>query len=204
MDDLESFLEGSLNGVLANPIADFGASSLPIASAPQAAAPATAEKKAQPVASGAAKPKPAVREPSMKKMGKTMEFSDYKKLDAPIEIGGADVDNSSVFNFWNCERIKIKITGKFKAFMFQSCKRVDFYMDDCIAIGEVCKCHDMKIYVKNKCPLISAELSNGVQVITTLESKHVTQLRTTASQSVSFEYPREPGTFDPNNEDEQW
>lgn len=40
-----------------------------------------------------------------------------------------------------------------------------------------------------------------MQVFGTMESKNAVSLMTTASQSVSFTVPKDPGTFDPNNEE---
>ena len=53
-------------------------------------------------------------------------------------------------------------------------------------------------------PYISIEGCNGAQVVATLESKATLNIQVTASQSVSFEYPKDPGTFDPNDENVLW
>ena len=40
-----------------------------------------------------------------------------------------------------------------------------------------------------------------MQVFGTMESKNKISIVTTASQSVSFKYPKDEGTYDPNNEE---
>jgi len=67
---------------------------------------------------------------------------------------------------------------------------------------EVIKSEDCIVRVENRLPCISIELSNGVQVYSTAASKSTISLNTTASQSVSFNYPKDEGTFDPEDSEE--
>ena len=69
-------------------------------------------------------------------------------------------------------------------------------------MGEILKCEKVKLTILKKVPCVTIELSNGIQVITTLESKSQVQLKTTASQAISLEYQKDEGTYDPNNEEE--
>ena len=50
--------------------------------------------------------------------------------------------------------------------------------------------------------MFSVQVSNGVAIHTTDQSKDSLQVETTASQSVTVTFPRKAGTFDPNNEEE--
>lgn len=95
----------------------------------------------------------------------------------------------------------IKVRGKFKNFLFSRCKGIKFIFDEFISLGEVIGCDNFQITVSKAAPSIAIQKCNGVQVFTTLESKHNTKLYTTASQSVSLEWPKEPGTYDPNDEE---
>ena len=62
-------------------------------------------------------------------------------------------------------------------------------------------CEDCKVTPFKACPCLSVEKSNGVQVFSTDESKDKIEIRTTASQSISFTYPKEEGTYDPEASD---
>jgi hypothetical protein len=64
------------------------------------------------------------------------------------------------FNFFNCEKTKVIIEGKFKNVMFSRCKKVDFQMEEAMSMAEILKSEGMKITVLKRCPQISIELSN--------------------------------------------
>jgi hypothetical protein len=82
------------------------------------------------------------------------------------------------------------------------CKKVNLTFDDAMSMLEVLKSEAIKITVIKKCPTISVELCDGVQVTATAESKKLVGISTTASQSVSLHYPKNEGTFDPNDEED--
>lgn len=73
MEDLESFYEGTVNGLRENPLYKAEAP------APQSApAPQIEEKKAGPAKAAAVKAAPVKKEPTKIKKGKTWEICDYK------------------------------------------------------------------------------------------------------------------------------
>jgi adenylyl cyclase-associated protein len=131
--------------------------------------------------------------------GSFWEVSNF--IDEDIVFEEDDVYAGMTFNFFNCEKCKVTIPGKFKNFMLNKCKRMELNIDSCVSMGEVIKCERIKLYIENTVPQVSIELSNGVQVYGTMESKNKVSLMTTASQSISFTVPKDPGTFDPNNEE---
>ena len=67
---------------------------------------------------------------------------------------------------------------------------------------EIIKCEDSKINVIKKVPMVSCELSNGIQFFATHESKSSLKVGCTASQSISIQFPKEAGTFDPNDSED--
>lgn len=85
--------------------------------------------------------------------------------------------------------------------MLQRCKRVEIYVDACVSMGEVIKSERIKLFVEKTVPQVSVELCNQVEIMGTLESKQKISIMTTASQSISFKVPKDPGTFDPNNDE---
>jgi len=162
-EDVESFYEASLNGAREN--------SQIKAPSP---APVVEEKKAEPVKAGAVAKAPVKatvvpKEPVKVKKGKIWECSNYKN--ETLKFEGSEVDIGTGFNFFNCERCKVIIVGKFKNFMFQRCKRIQFSVEECVSIGEIINSDDFKVTVQDRLPTVSVEKSNGVQVITTLKSK---------------------------------
>ena len=159
------------------------------------------EKKAAPVkAPVAAKPKPAAKAPVKVLRFKTWEISNYG--DETIEFPASEVNPGMTFNLFNCEKTKIIVHGKFKNMMLSRCKKVEIKMEEMISTLEVIKSETIKIYVEKKCPTVSVELSNEVKIVATQESKKYIQINTTASQSVSMDIPKNEGTFDPNNDED--
>jgi adenylyl cyclase-associated protein len=170
--------------------------------APEApkAEPKKEEAKA-PVKAAPAKPaKPAPKPPVKVLRFKTWEISNYGA--ETLHFPAAEVNPGMTFNFFNCEKTKVVIEGKFKNAMLSRCKKIEIKMDECLSMMEILKSENVKVTVGKKCPMVSVELSNGVQIYTTAESKTSCQLSTTASQSVSFIYPKNEGTFDPNDEED--
>ena len=131
--------------------------------------------------------------------GLVWEVSNY--INDEITFEEDDVSPSHTFNFFNCEKLKVNIPGKFKNFMLQRCKRVELNMDACVSMAEVIKSESIKLHIATTCPQVSIELCNQVEIFGTLESKKRVSIMTTASQSISFIFPKDPGTYDPNNEE---
>lgn len=74
--------------------------------------------------------------------------------------------------------------------------------DEAISMTEVIKCENMQFTINKGMPSINVEHSQGVRVLATLASKNNISINTTCSQSVSMVYPRDEGSYDPNNEEE--
>ena len=159
------------------------------------------EEAKAPVKAAPAKPaKPAPKPPVKVLRFKTWEISNYGA--ETLHFPAAEVNPGMTFNFFNCEKTKVVIEGKFKNAMLSRCKKMEIKMDECMSMMEILKSENIKMTVLKKCPMVSVELSNGVQIYTTAESKTNCSLSTTASQSVSFIYPKNEGTYDPNDEED--
>jgi adenylyl cyclase-associated protein len=150
-------------------------------SAPVEAPKVEAKKEAKtPVKAAPAKPaKPAPKAPVKVLRFKTWEISNYGA--ETLHFPAAEVNPGMTFNFFNCEKTKVVIEGKFKNSMLSRCKKMDIKMDEAMSMMEILKCESIKLTVLKKCPQVSVELSNGVQIMTTAESKTKCQLSTTAS-----------------------
>lgn len=166
--------------------------------------PAPEEKKEE-----APKAAPATKAPAGKKeppapvkklMFKTWEIANY--INDTVEFSAEEVQPGMTFNFFNCEKSKFKINGKCKNIMMSRCKKCEFTVEETISFVEVIKCEDTKIWAIKSVPQVSVQLSNCVGVFVTPESKARLSVETTASQSVSITFPKEPGTYDPENEED--
>lgn len=102
MEDLESFLEGSLAGIKANPLVTMTGGGTTTAPAPVSAPAPVPAKPAAGQQAPVAKPKPAVKEPQRIKKGKAIEFYDFKNVKEVIELGEGDIDSGSSINFFDC------------------------------------------------------------------------------------------------------
>jgi adenylyl cyclase-associated protein len=145
-----------------------------------AQAPVPESKKEETKAAGKANTtKPAPKIPVKVLRFKTWEISNYgaETLFFPAD----EVNVGMTFNFFNCEKTKVVIEGKFKNAMLNKCKKMDIKMDEAMSMMEILRCEGIKLTVLRKCPAISIEISNGVQIFTTMESKTQCQLSTTAS-----------------------
>ena len=171
--------------------------SAPVAAKAPVAEPKKEEAKAP---TKAAAGKPAPKAPVKVLRFKTWEISNYGA--ETLIFPAAEVNVGMTFNFFNCEKTKVIIEGKFKNGMLSKCKKMDIKMDEAMSMMEMLRCEGIKLTVIKKCPAISVELSNGVQVFTTFESKTQCQLSTTASQSVSYVYPKNAGTFNPDDDED--
>ena len=129
-----------------------------------------------------------------------MEISNYG--DETIVFKKEEMMPGMTFNFFNCEKTKVVIEGKIKNSMLSRCKKVDISVEEVVSTLEIIKSEQIKVRVLKTCPTITAELCNQVQVFTTAESKNKIKVASTASQSVSIEFPREEGAYDPNDSEE--
>ena len=139
------------------------------AEAPKAAEPKKEEAKAPVKAAPAKAAKPAPKAPVKVLRFKTWEISNYGA--ETLHFPAAEVNPGMTFNFFNCEKTKVVIEGKFKNVMLSRCKKMDIKMEEAMSMMEILKSEAIKVTVIKKCPMISIELSNGVQVIGTNESK---------------------------------
>lgn len=109
--------------------------------------PAAPVKKAPPAtANKAAAPKAPVKQCKFL----TWEISNY--INDEITFTEDDVSPSHTFNFFNCEKLKVNLPGKFKNFMLQRCKRLELNMDACVSMAEVIKSERIKLNISTTCP----------------------------------------------------
>lgn len=118
------------------------------------------EAKAPAKATPAKPAKPAPKAPVKVLRFKTWEISNYGA--ETLHFPAAEVNPGMTFNFFNCEKTKVVIEGKFKNAMLSRCKKMEIKMDECMSMMEILKSENVKMTVDKKCPMISVELSNGV------------------------------------------
>jgi adenylyl cyclase-associated protein len=152
-------------------------SSAPVAAqAPTPVAePKKEEAKAAPAKAAPAKAASAAPKAPVKILRfKTWEISNYGA--ETLFFPAAEVNSGMTFNFFNCEKTKVVIEGKFKNAMLSKCKKMEIKMEEAMSMMEILRCEDIKLTVTKKCPAVSVELSMGVQLITTAESKTLCML----------------------------
>lgn len=163
-EDIESFYEGSLNGCRSNPLYKVsGSMPAPVAAPAEVKVEEKKEVKAAPVKKAVAKP--ADKAPVKVKQGKTWTIENFKN--ETITLDGNDLDKNVLVNVYNCMKVKLVLVGKFSNFMLSRCKRTQIVVQECIAMGEVINCDDIKVHVETSLPTVSVEKSNGVEIITT-------------------------------------
>ena len=131
---------------------------------------------------------------------KIWDYCDYGE--ETITIEGDAVTTGTTFNFFNCEKTTIIIKGKFKNIVMSRCKKVNLVFDELLSTCELLRCENMKIQINKSCPSLLCEISNMVVVNLNEESRKKIEVTTTASQCISLIFPRTPGSFDPNDENE--
>lgn len=80
----------------------------------------------------------------------TWEVSNY--VNDTIEFTEDEVQADFTFNFWNCEKVKVKIPGKIKNFMVMRCKRFNIEVPACVSMGEILKSERVAIHVDETLP----------------------------------------------------
>ena len=67
--------------------------------------------------------------------------------------------------FENCKSTHLKIDSKFKSIVINRCEDVILEMKACVSGVEVVHCKNVKIYVHDKTPSISADASESVNIV---------------------------------------
>jgi len=157
--------------------------------------------KAAPTPAAAVKKAPAAKPASKVLKFKTWEVSNF--VNETVKFTEEECQPGYTLNFFDCVKCKVIIPAKVKNIMFNKCTKTHFTIHSTMSSLEVLRCSDIQVLVLEKVGTISVQVSNGVGVILTEESKDKCQVETTASQSVSITFPKAAGTFDPENEDDQ-
>ena len=77
---------------------------------------------------------------------RTWEVSNY--VNDEITFEEDDIESGMTFNFFSCEKLKVKIPGKFKNFMLQKCKNIELHVVACVSMGEIIKSERIQIHVE--------------------------------------------------------
>lgn len=121
----------------------------------------------KPVAKAPVKAAPVPKKPTKIQRGKTWEVSNY--VNEKVVFTEEEVNMPGMtFNFFNCEKTKVKIPGKIKNFMLMRCKKFDIEIDEAVSMGEILRSEQVKLYVNTSLRTVSIELSQGIQIWPTL------------------------------------
>ena len=130
------------------------------------------------------------------------EFSHYKKKDGDIIIDEDDSQPGMSFNFYNCENIKVVIPKKIKSILLSRCKKVDLKFDETIAMVEVIRSDECKVRIMVGNKRVEAQHCQQLQFYLTEVTKAGFKVAATACQSVSINYPKVAGSFNPDDSDD--
>ena len=66
-----------------------------------------------------------------------------------INFGEDDFDFKTTFEFFNCNKVEVYLTGKCQYMTIQSCKNIKMHVDKVVSQVEIFKCQAAEIHAKN-------------------------------------------------------
>ena len=82
-----------------------------------------------------------------------------------VELTPDEIQMKHGIFFENSKKTHLKVTAKFKSIVISRCEDVILEMKSCISGVEVINCKNVRIYVHDRTPSISADTSESVNII---------------------------------------
>ena len=82
-----------------------------------------------------------------------------------VELKEGEIKMMTGIFFENCKQTHLKVEAKFKSIVISKCEDVILEMKSCISGVEVINSHNVRIYVHEKTPSISADTSDSVNIV---------------------------------------
>jgi adenylyl cyclase-associated protein len=90
---------------------------------------------------------------------------------------------------YKCDGIMVKVTGKFKSLVLDSCTQTLVVFDTLISSAEMINCKKLKLQVTGICPVFTIDKTNGLLVWLSKESASVSTFTTSLSSEMNVSYP---------------
>lgn len=115
-----------------------------------------------------------------------------------LKFEGEDVQMNYGWALIKCQDTTIVIDGKFKTIMLENCSNVKVILSNVMANMEVINCKKITVTIKESCPHISLERTQGIHIYLFPPAKGA-KIHSTCSQSMVVHYPRVDAA-----EDDEW
>eukprot|EP00523_Entomoneis_sp_CCMP467_P019916 CAMPEP_0168863096 /NCGR_PEP_ID=MMETSP0727-20121128/18776_1 /TAXON_ID=265536 /ORGANISM="Amphiprora sp., Strain CCMP467" /LENGTH=511 /DNA_ID=CAMNT_0008918159 /DNA_START=6 /DNA_END=1541 /DNA_ORIENTATION=- len=90
---------------------------------------------------------------------------------------------------YNCEGITVKVTGKFKSLVIDTCVKTAVVYDTLISSAEMVNCKRLQLQVLGICPVFTVDKTAGLVVYLSKESVSVSEFTTSLSSEMNVSYP---------------
>ena len=110
------------------------------------------------------KPKePVKKQPKKEIAGQMCTVMNYEN--DKVELGAGEIKMMTGIFFENSKHTHLKVDAKFKSIVISKCEDIVLEMKSCISGVEVINCSNVRIYVHEKTPSISADTSQSVAIV---------------------------------------
>jgi adenylyl cyclase-associated protein len=94
---------------------------------------------------------------------------------------------------YNCGDVCVKINGKFKSLVLDSCQKCSIVYDTLISSAEMVNCKRIQLQVNGVCPVFTIDKTQGVLIWLSQESKEVSTFTTSQSSEMNVSFPAKDG-----------
>lgn len=90
---------------------------------------------------------------------------------------------------YNCDGITVKVVGKFKSLVLDSCTKTAVVFETLISSTEMVNCKKIQLQVTGLCPVFTIDKTVGLVVYLSEESVKVSTFTTSLSSEMNVSYP---------------
>lgn len=90
---------------------------------------------------------------------------------------------------YNCDGITVKVVGKFKSLVIDTCTKTAVVYDSLISSAEMVNCKRIQLQVTGVCPVFTIDKTVGLVVYLSAESVKVSTFTTSLSSEMNVSYP---------------
>ena len=90
---------------------------------------------------------------------------------------------------YNCDGITVKVVGKFKSLVIDSCTKTAVVYETLISSAEMVNCKRLQLQATGVCPVFTIDKTIGLTVYLSEESAKVSTFTTSLSSEMNVSYP---------------
>ena len=90
---------------------------------------------------------------------------------------------------YNCDGVTVKVKGKFKSLVLDSCVKCAVVYDTLISSTEVVNCKKIQLQVLDICPVFTIDKTNNITIYLSAESVKVSTITTSLSSEMNVSFP---------------